>query len=155
MDRMRVSLFSILGDLSGTSFLDLFAGTGVIGIEAASRGADPVLLVEKDARKRPTIQRNISFVQSKIELVLAPVERFLRNNNRSWDTIFLDPPFAFAEKVAVLDAACATPHLAPGGLAILHLHRSEAQELGPQGLTLVDRRAYGQSVLLFFRPAEP
>ena len=151
---MRISLFSILGDLSGTSFLDLFAGTGVIGVEAASRGAEPVLLVEKDARKRSTIERNISFVQSGIELVLAPVERFLRNNTRSWDTIFLDPPFAFAEKKTILEAACAVPHLAPEGLSILHLHRAEAQQIEPAGLTLVDRRAYGQSVLLFYRRAE-
>jgi 16S rRNA (guanine966-N2)-methyltransferase len=59
MDRMRVSLFSILGDLSGCSFLDLYSGSGVLGIEAASRGADPVLLVEMDRRKRETILKNI------------------------------------------------------------------------------------------------
>ncbi len=52
MDRMRVSLFAVLGDLSGTSFLDLFSGSGVIGVEAASRGAAPVVLVERDARYR-------------------------------------------------------------------------------------------------------
>ncbi len=153
MDRMRISLFSILGDLSGTSFLDLFSGTGIIGIEAASRGADPVLLVEKDARKRSTIERNISFVQSRIELALAPVERFLRNDARSWDTVFLDPPFGFPAKGEVLDAACRAPHLSPGGLAILHLHRADPLSTEREGLSLVDRRAYGQSVLLFFRPA--
>ena len=153
MDRMRTSLFSILGNLEGASFLDLFSGTGVIGIEAASRGAAPVLLVEKDARKKQTILKNIAFVESHIDLVVAPVEKFLKTNLRSWDIIFLDPPFDLEGKGAALDAACATPHLAPGGLAIMHLHTAEKLPTDRPGLELADRRTYGQSLLLFFRRA--
>jgi 16S rRNA (guanine(966)-N(2))-methyltransferase RsmD len=154
MDRMRESLFSILGNLEGSSFLDLFSGTGVLGIEAASRGASPVLLVEKDNRKRATILKNISFVESHIDLVIAPVERFLRSNLRSWDIIFLDPPFAAEGKGAFLDTACRLPHLAEGGLAIMHLHTAEKLPTDRPGLELVDRREYGQSLLLFFRREE-
>ena len=153
MDRMRTSLFSILGNLSGTSFLDLFSGTGILGIEAASRGADPVLLVEKDGRKRATIQKNISFVETHIDLVVAPVDRFLRSNLRSWDIVFLDPPFAAEGKGAILDAACKRPHLAEGGLAIMHLHTAEKMSTERPGLELVRPREYGQSLLLFFRRA--
>ncbi len=151
MDRMRASLFSILGDLEGISFLDLFAGSGILGVEAASRNAAPVLLVEKDPRKRATILKNISFVETDIELVTAPVERFLRSNQRSWDVIFLDPPFDFETKALVLDAACEAPHLSHGGLAIMHLHTAEKVSTERRGLKLVDRREYGQSLLLFFR----
>jgi 16S rRNA (guanine966-N2)-methyltransferase len=154
MDRMRQSLFSILGDLEGISFLDLFSGTGVLGVEAASRGADPVLLVEKDPRKKPTIMKNIAFVESHIDLVVAPVERFLRTNKRSWDVIFLDPPFDLEGKGATLDAACSAPHLSPGGLAIMHLHSAEKLSTERPGLVLTDRREYGQSLLLFFRRKE-
>jgi 16S rRNA (guanine966-N2)-methyltransferase len=153
MDRMRQSLFSILGNLEGASFLDLFSGTGVIGIEAASRGAAPVLLVEKDPRKKQTILRNIAFVESHIDLVVSPVERFLKTSQRSWDMVFLDPPFDFEEKGDALDAACAAPHLAPGGLAIIHLHTAEDFPTERPGLELADRRTYGQSLLLFFRRA--
>ena len=153
MDRMRQSLFSILGNLEGVSFLDLFSGTGVIGIEAASRGAAPVLLVEKDPRKKPTILKNIAFVETHIDLVVAPVERFLKTNQRSWDIIFLDPPFDFEGKGVALDEACVPPHLAPGGLAIMHLHTAEKLPTERPGLELADRRAYGQSLLLFFRRA--
>ncbi len=153
MDRMRQSLFSILGDMEGLSFLDLFSGTGIIGVEAASRGARPVLLVEKDPRKRTTIQKNISFVQTPIELVTAPVERFLGNDNRSWDLIFLDPPFDFTTKGEVLDEACQPPHLAEEGLAVIHLHTAEKLATERPGLELADRRTYGQSLLLFFRRA--
>jgi len=151
MDRMRQSLFSILGDMDGLSFLDLFSGTGIIGVEAASRGARPVLLVEKDARKRGTIQKNIAFVETPIELVTSPVERFLANDRRQWDLIFLDPPFDFATKGEVLDEAC--PHLAAEGLAIIHLHSAEKLPTERPGLELADRRTYGQSLLLFFRHA--
>jgi 16S rRNA (guanine(966)-N(2))-methyltransferase RsmD len=154
MDRMRESLFSILGDLQGVSFLDLFSGTGVLGVEAASRGAEPVLLVEKDPRKKNVILKNISFVESGIELVISSVERFLRVNQSSWDIVFLDPPFNMESKGVVLDAACVPPHLAPGGLAIIHLHSAEKLATDRDGLQLVDRRAYGQSVLLFFRRRE-
>ena len=153
MDRVRASLFSILGDLQGSSFLDLFAGSGILGIEAASRGAEPVLLVEKDPRKRATILKNMAFVESGIELVTAPVERFLRNDARAWDLIFLDPPFDFPGKGAVLDAACEPGHLADGGLAIMHLHSAEKLAEERPGLELADRRLYGQSLLLFFRRA--
>jgi 16S rRNA (guanine(966)-N(2))-methyltransferase RsmD len=151
MDRMRQSLFSILGDMEGLSFLDLFSGSGIVGVEAASRGARPVLLVEKDPRKRATIQKNTAFVESPIELVTAPVERFLKADRRSWDLIFLDPPFDFASKGEVLDEACQPPHLAAEGLAIIHLHTAEQLGTDRPGLELADRRNYGQSLLLFFR----
>jgi 16S rRNA (guanine966-N2)-methyltransferase len=151
MDRMRQSLFSILGNLEGVSFLDLFSGTGILGVEAASRGAAPVLLVEKDPKKKRVILQNIRFVETRIDLVVAPVERFLRTNTRSWDIVFLDPPFDREGKGLILDAACAPPHLSPGGLAIMHLHSAEKLSTEREGLELVDRRAYGQSLLLFFR----
>jgi len=152
MDRMRQSLFSILGDLDGVSFLDLFSGSGILGVEAASRGAAPVVLVERDPRKKPAILKNISFVETAVELVIAPVERFLRSNRRAWDIIFLDPPFAREEKEAILDEAGAAAHLAPDGLVILHLHSAEKLAVDDRpGLELADRRAYGQSLLLFFR----
>jgi 16S rRNA (guanine(966)-N(2))-methyltransferase RsmD len=153
MDRMRQSLFSILGNMEGLSFLDLFSGSGIIGVEAASRGAQPVLLVEKDLRKTATIRRNMSFVETPIELVTASVERFLRNDRRLWDLIFLDPPFDFGSKGEVLDEACQPAHFAEEGLAIIHLHTAEKLATERTGVELADRRTYGQSLLLFFRPA--
>ena len=155
MDRMRVSLFSILGDLSGCSFLDLYSGSGVLGIEAASRGAEPVLLVEMDRRKRETILRNISFVKTRIELLTLPVERFLGRDPRRFDVVFLDPPFDLPGKAAILDALAAGPNLAGEGLAIMHLHRAEKLDTERAALTLADRREYGQSILLFFRRKGP
>ena len=98
MDRMRESVFAILGDLSGLSFLDLFCGSGSIGIEAASRGAEPVHLVEKDRRKRTVIEKNLSIVTSEIKPFYYPVEAFIRRATTSYDIVFLDPPFIYKDK---------------------------------------------------------
>ncbi|MEW5816761.1 MAG: RsmD family RNA methyltransferase, partial [Spirochaetota bacterium] len=98
MDRMRESMFSILGNISGLSFLDLFSGSGIVGIEAASRYAEPILLVEKDARKKKIILKNISFVEADIKPVFLPAERFVIQCKRQFDIIFTDPPFAYKFK---------------------------------------------------------
>jgi 16S rRNA (guanine966-N2)-methyltransferase len=154
MDRMRVSLFSVLGDLSELSFLDLFSGSGIMGVEAASRGADPVVLVEKDPRKKATILKNIRFVESGISLSLVPAERFLRSDRRAFHIVFLDPPFALKGKEALLDEVASGGHVTGGGLVIMHLHRAEKLETGRPLLRLEDRREYGQSLVLLFRAAE-
>lgn len=150
MDRMRESLFSILGHLNGTSFLDLFSGSGLVGIEAASRGAAPVVLVEMDRGKRSTILKNIEMVESEITLVMMPVERFFRRGMGSFDTIYLDPPFPMPGKPGLV-ASAASGLLAEGGRLIIH-HPSE--ETWPEtvgGLACYDVRSYGRSLLRFFR----
>jgi 16S rRNA (guanine(966)-N(2))-methyltransferase RsmD len=114
MDRMRESVFSILGNLAGCSFLDLFTGSGVIGIEAASRGDSPVVLVEKDQRKIETIKRNIAFVTSPIEIKLIPAERLIRKAGRKFDCIFLDPPFRYQYKNDLLAMIAANALLSAG-----------------------------------------
>jgi 16S rRNA (guanine966-N2)-methyltransferase len=149
MDRMRQSLFAILGDLTGCSFLDLFSGSGIIAVEAASRGAGPLVLVEKDPRKRSILLANVAFVEAGVEVLTMPVERFLRVDCRRFDYVFLDPPFAFAGKESVLDSA--TGHLVRGGIALLHLHRAEPLAADRPGLEEIDRREYGQSLVVFWR----
>ena len=149
MDRMRQSLFQILGDLSGCSFLDLFSGSGIIAVEAASRGAGPVVLVEKDPRKRQTLLRNVAFVEARVEVLTMPAERFLAKDPREFDYVFLDPPFAFEGKGPLLDAAAG--HLGPEGVVLMHLHRAERLEAVRTGLEEIDRREYGQSLVVFWR----
>lgn len=155
---MRQSVFAVLGDIAGCSFLDLYSGSGIIGIEAASRGAEPVILVEKDPAKRKAILANLSFVTSQIELVIAPVEAFLSQQGRQFDYVFLDPPFSLPGKEALLRKA--STRLAAGGVVLLHLPRSEKLESAATGATgmeemeemeEIDRRRYGQSLVVFWR----
>jgi 16S rRNA (guanine966-N2)-methyltransferase len=154
MDRMRESMFAILADIEGCSWLDLFAGSGIVGIEAASRGAEPVVFVEKDIRKKHTLKRNTVFVTTSFKIVIVPALRYLRQAREAFDYIYLDPPFALAGKTSLLERIDANLLLRPAGTAIIHAPREEElpERIGNLGLT--DRRRYGRSVLSFYRHQE-
>ncbi len=94
-DRVRVTLFNWLGqDLTGLSCLDLFAGSGILGFEAASRGAAPVTLVERDRRACAALRRNANtLVISGVEIESCGALEFAVSPRRRYDLIFLDPPY--------------------------------------------------------------
>lgn len=94
-DRVRETLFNWLGqDLSGLRCLDLFAGSGVLGFEAASRGAAEVVLVERDARAAASLRATAATLHAtQVEVVRADAVEFARSTTRSFDLIFLDPPY--------------------------------------------------------------
>lgn len=150
MDRMRESVFAVLGDLTDRSFLDLFSGSGVVGIEAASRGAWPVVLVEKDARKIGTLKRNVSFVTNPVEVRLSPAERYVKKAGRSFDCIFLDPPFRYPAKAALFSLIAAHGVLSEDGLILIHLPKAEARDLTVTDFELRDERRYGNSHVIFY-----
>ena len=104
-DRVRETLFNWLGqDLSGRACLDLFAGSGALGFEAASRGARPVILVERDRRIAESLQASAQALQADgagdgaVEVVRADALEFLQYDRRSYDVMFVDPPYAFWEQ---------------------------------------------------------
>jgi 16S rRNA (guanine966-N2)-methyltransferase len=150
MDRMRESFFSILGDISSKSFLDLYSGSGIIGIEAASRGASPVFLVEKDPGKRAVLYKNISFVTEEIKVVIMPVERFIRMQKIGFDYIFLDPPFNQKAKLEVIESIANLSLLALDGVLVIHHPKEEIFPNTIASLSLTDRRTYGGSILCFY-----
>ncbi len=94
-DRVRETLFNWLGqDLDGLACLDLFAGSGVLGFEAASRGAAHAVLVEQDARAAAALAATAKTLQgAQIEIVRADALKFLRASARKFDIVFLDPPY--------------------------------------------------------------
>ena len=103
-DRVRVTLFNWLGqDLTGLSCLDLFAGSGILGFEAASRGAGQVTLVEQDQSAYTVLRQNAQALGSpKLELLRADAIRFADSTTQRYDLVFLDPPFrqAWMERIA-------------------------------------------------------
>jgi 16S rRNA (guanine(966)-N(2))-methyltransferase RsmD len=151
MDRMRESVFAVLGDLSGLSFLDLFSGSGIIGLEAASRGAFPIVCVEKDGEKFSTLIKNVSIAEERIECKSMPAERFLLRNKTPFAIVFLDPPFPYRFKSSLLESLSSGPTLAPGGLALLHFPRGEGIPREYERLALEDEREYGRSLVRFYR----
>ena len=150
MDRMRESVFAILGDLSGLSFLDLYSGSGIIGIEAASRGASAVTLVEKDRRKMNILKANIGFVGTEIRIVCSPVERFLLSNGLKFDLIFADPPFSLKNKLSILETVGRKETLDMNGSLLIHYPSEETLPEQTAGLSLYDTRKFGRSIVGFY-----
>jgi len=150
MDRMRESFFSILGPLDGLSFLDVFSGSGIVGIEAASRGAQPVDLVEKDFGKKNVLLQNISMVETPIKLHLTSAENFFKTAQGFWDVIYLDPPFPLGQKISFLEKIAQGGFLKPLGSLLMHYPASENYPDTLGDLRKYDHREYGQSHLIFY-----
>jgi 16S rRNA (guanine(966)-N(2))-methyltransferase RsmD len=161
-DRMREALFNVLAArgtvLDGCRFLDLFSGSGIMAVEAASRGAVRVDLVERDPRKRPYLQRNTSFVAAAVTIHVTPCERFLaraqRAANGGWDLVFVDPPYAYRRKEDLLTALAACAGLRAGALVVVHTQVGEVLAAPPR-LPCIERRRYGGAALALFAAAEP
>ena len=155
MDRMRESLFSILGDLSGRSFLDLFSGSGIMALEAASRGAAPIECVERDRSKLPTLIRNVSIAKERIECHCMPVERFIRRaKGYAFSVVFCDPPFPYEFRRALVQDAAAAGLVAPGGLLLMHYPSEDGLDDAAGDLVSFDEREYGRSRVRFYRREE-
>jgi 16S rRNA (guanine(966)-N(2))-methyltransferase RsmD len=128
-DRVRETLFNWLGqDLTGKTCLDLFAGSGALGLEAASRGAKRVVMVERDPGAFRALQANVAALgASAVELKRADALEFLRADDGTYDVVFLDPPFRADYLPRVLPALI--PRLAPG--AMVHVEAPRAPALPP------------------------
>ena len=99
-DRVREALFSMLGDVDGARVLDLYAGSGALGIEALSRGAESVQFVERDARAAAAIERNLAAVGVEATVSRQDVLRFLAGADGPFDLVFCDPPYDSASRLA-------------------------------------------------------
>ena len=154
MDRMRESLFAILGDLSGKSFLDMFSGSGTIAIEAVSRGASHVELVEKDRIKIDVVLNNVSITEKemgqKIHCHFMAVELFLKRCKNKFDIIFFDPPFPYRFHKELIELVAKGDLLNPGGVVLIHRPKEKEMPESILQLKLSDRREYGRSTVDFY-----
>jgi 16S rRNA (guanine966-N2)-methyltransferase len=146
-DRVREALFSILGDVSDLRVLDLFAGSGALGIEALSRGAAQATLVDSAAPALAAIRRNLEVLGLDAEVVRQPAERFLQGASRDarqYDLIFLDPPYRHASTLGRELTSALTPILAPDARVV-----AESDRRSPLGLelSLLDERRYGDTLI--------
>jgi 16S rRNA (guanine966-N2)-methyltransferase len=99
-DRVREALFSILGDVSGARVLDLYAGSGALGIEALSRGAESAVFVEREPRAVAAIERNLASIGLGERVVRGDALRFLAAEQGMFDLVFCDPPYDSASRLA-------------------------------------------------------
>jgi len=150
MDQMRESVFACLGDLTGRSFLDIFSGSGIIALEAASRGASDIEAVENDPLKRKTLLDNVTISPVRIHCRFMSAELYVQRAKRSFDIIFLDPPFPYQFKWELIARIAASALAAPGTAILLHRPRQDYQKEEIAPLTKQDSREYGRSVVDFF-----
>jgi 16S rRNA (guanine966-N2)-methyltransferase len=154
-DRVREAVFSMLGPLRGERVLDLFAGSGALGIEALSRGAAHALFVESDSRAIAALRANLDTLGlrgEQAEVRLGDARVLLKNAQvraDTYDLVFVDPPYRFAaelgEQLGDGLAAC----LAPGGRIVFESDRRAVPELG---LPLTHERRYGDTLIRIYAP---
>jgi len=154
-DRVKRALFDILGaSVEGARFLDLFAGTGSVGIEALSRGAAHATFVERKRRAIHTIRENLTLtgLADLATVIQDDVFRFLsRQAKHPFDIAYIAPPQyreLWAKTLQMLDV---TLHLAPEGLAIVQIFPKEYMPLKLIHLREIDQRRYGSTLLCFYR----
>jgi 16S rRNA (guanine966-N2)-methyltransferase len=158
-DRVREAIFNILAhgiaefELDGAKVLDLFAGTGALGVEALSRGAAYCLFVEQEVEARALIRRNVE------ALGLTGVTKIFRRDatelgpagrNGGFTLAFVDPPYGQGLAERALGAAAAGGWLAPGAIAVIEEHKGTAIAL-PAGFVQLDRRTWGDTEATFAR----
>ena len=151
MDRMRESIFASLGDLSGFSFLDIFSGSGIIALEAASRGACYIEAVEQDKIKGKTLLANVSISPVRINCRFLPAELYVKRAKRAFDIIFLDPPFPYPYKWELVKSIAVSALVSDGSKILIHRPRPEGLKEPVCFLVCEDSREYGRSIVDFFR----
>ena len=150
MDRMREAVFAITGDLTGLSFLDLFSGSGIIALEAASRGAAYLEAVEMDPLKRKTLLDNVSISPVQIHCRFMPAELYIKRAKKAFDLIFCDPPFTYKYKWDLILSISESALMKEGSRLLLHRPRKDFCDTVPEKLVLEDSREFGCSVVNFF-----
>jgi 16S rRNA (guanine(966)-N(2))-methyltransferase RsmD len=150
MDRMRESVFACLGDITGLSFLDFFTGSGIIALEAASRGAFPVEAVEQDKQKMKILLENVSISPCRINCHLMPAELFIKRAKNSFKIIFLDPPFPYKYKWELVEKTASCGLSSSGTKILIHRPRENYLNKPISNIEKYDVREYGRSIVDFF-----
>ncbi len=149
-DKVRESLFNILQfKIYGSSFLDLFAGTGAMGIEALSRGAKEVVFNDASKKSLQILNKNLEKIKVDKRYSVANFDacRFLQTNSKKFDIIFIDPPYGSGLGIKALSEIKSS--LADDGVVVYEEETPFNGEI--VGLTVTDSRKYGRVYLTFFK----
>jgi 16S rRNA (guanine966-N2)-methyltransferase len=167
-DRVREAIFSALearGGLEGLSVLDLYAGSGALGLEAVSRGAASVVLVEKNPAAARIARQNAEMVtraaardaRPRVDVPVQAVLPYLRAVpvvvGAGYDVVFIDPPYELPETELTDALTALVPLLAPDATVLVERSSRTPEPTWPAGLTLDRTKAYGETVLWWAAPA--
>ncbi len=165
-DRVREAIFSALDardSIDGARVLDLYAGSGALGLESASRGAALVRLVERSTSGTNACRRNAAAVlrqapkasQLRIEVTSQPVQAFLDSTLERWDVVFMDPPYELGENELTENLTSLVPRLAPDSWLMLERSSRSPEPTWPSGIELDRRTDYGDTTLWWARETQP
>lgn len=162
-DRVKEALFSRLdafGIIAGARVLDLYAGSGSLGVESGSRGADAVDLVEFDAKASSVCQRNADLIngvlgRKAVTVHRSKVESFLERTveTASWDLVFLDPPYPLDEPALSDVLGKLADHLASAAVVVVERSSRSPEPAWPAGLERFAEKKYGETRLWFAEPS--
>ena len=150
-DRVRESLFNVLQNwlnFNGLRVLDLFAGTGALGLEALSRGAQHATFVENGRMGQKLIQQNITLMRAADCTTLLTQDATKLTLNAPYDLVFLDPPYGQSLGERALTSARAQGWIAPDALIVFE----EASAMTPEGFIMQDTRKIGSTTLTLLSP---
>lgn len=164
-DRVKEALFSRLDAfnvITGARVLDLYAGSGSLGVESGSRGAQAVDLVESDARASAVCQRNADLVngvlgRKAVTVHRSKVEPFLDRAAETavWDLVFLDPPYPLEEVALQAALQKLAPHLSPAAVVVVERSSRSPEPQWPESLARFAEKKYGETKLWFAEPFVP
>jgi 16S rRNA (guanine(966)-N(2))-methyltransferase RsmD len=157
-DRAKQAIFDILSnriDFNRIEVLDLFAGSGSLGLEALSRGARRVVFVENSRKSLAVLMKNIASLGcgERVEVRQSDVFWFLRNTTRSFDLVFVDPPYAL-ETIGTLPAALYGSAATRAGTLVVMEHSRQSHIDLSSGMFDVTRKQFGQTIALILRTLE-
>lgn len=151
-------MFSTLAggfEFAGARVLDLYAGTGALGLEALSRGAESVTLVEKSEQAGRLLRGNADAVAervpgAKVAVEVEPVHRWLRRGAGEFDLVFIDPPYDVASETVREELALLLPLLSPDALVVVERASRSDEIAAPDGYALWREKQYGETSLRYF-----
>jgi 16S rRNA (guanine966-N2)-methyltransferase len=153
--RVRQTIFDMLThriELGGCRVLDLFAGSGSLGIECLSRGAAHVTFVEYDDEAVRYIEQNVRSLGCEEQTEILPMDSmaFMRGRHGAFEIIFADPPYAFAETPSIPDRVFEGGLLAPSGYLLIE-HSTEIRYTDGQLFRVTDAKRFGRTMVTFMR----
>lgn len=157
-DRVRETIFNILGQwMDGLTVLDLFAGTGALGLEALSRGAKSLTMVDQDREALSLCRENAQTLgfQEQVTILASPVERAVHQLKGSrFELVFADPPYAARVVPDLLEKVDAAQLVTPGGTFVIEHDKREAAPEALGAFARVDQRKFGDTLVSFYKRAE-
>lgn len=167
-DMVREAIFSALASrdlIAGARVLDLYAGSGALGLEAASRGAASVTLVDSSSAAAAACRKNAAHIlkaaptgkaaagrKVSIEVSSSPVHAFVSAARQFWDVVFLDPPYELGTAEVTAALTVLVPRLDPDAVVVLERNSRDPAPALPDGLELDRRKDYGDTALYWLSP---